>query len=179
MKSVRLFLFFISLIAFQVFAFDFTKDGKPVCVIAVPEKCSDLEIMAKDDLAGILKKITGADFQIVPENQVKGPAVYLGFTNYARKNGADFTKLENEEWLIKTSGKNLILTGGGIVGPYYAVQALHTGTTDRHHRYCPLHGQERKAKGYRHHLSGLYGSDDRYGSDVQLHVLPENRELVC
>ena len=105
-------------------AFDFAKDGKALCVIAVPEKCSDLEIIAKDDLSGILEKMTGAKFQVVPENQVKGPAIYLGFTNYAKVNGVDFTKLENEEWVIRTSGKNLILTGGGIVGPFYAVQAL-------------------------------------------------------
>ena len=30
-----------------------------------------------------------------------------------------------------------------------------------------------KKEGYRHHLPGLHGTDDRYGSDVQLHVLPE------
>ena len=125
MKFIKAFLFFFSfIVAIQTFAFDFAKNGKPLCVIAVPEKLSDLEIMAKDDLAGILEKITGAKFQVVPESQVKGPAIYLGFTRYAKANGADFSKLAPEEWLIKTSGKNLILTGGGIVGPYYAVQAL-------------------------------------------------------
>ena len=125
MKVIRFFLFSFSfVVTLQIFAFDFAKDGKPLCVIGVPENCSDLEIMAKDDLAMILEKITGAKFQVVPEAQVKGPAIYLGFTKYAKANGADFSKLASEEWLIKTSGGNLILTGGGIVGPYYAVQAL-------------------------------------------------------
>ena len=126
MKKFKLFTIFA--VAFlsvcSLSAFDFAKNGKALCVIAVPENCSDLEIIAKDDLSGILEKITGAKFQVVPESQVKGPAIYLGFTNYAKANGVDFSKLENEEWVIRTSGKNLILTGGGIVGPFYAVQAL-------------------------------------------------------
>ena len=68
MKVIRFFLFFFSfVVTLQIFAFDFAKDGKPLCVIGVPENCSDLEIMAKDDLAMILEKITGAKFQVVPE----------------------------------------------------------------------------------------------------------------
>ena len=125
MRIIKFLLFIFScVLSFEIFAFDFAKDGKALCVIAVPEKCSDLEIMAKDDLAIILGKMSGAKFQVVPESKVKGPAIYLGFTKFAKTNGVDYTKLASEEWVIKSQGKNLILTGGGIVGPYYAVQAL-------------------------------------------------------
>ena len=116
----------ILLLAFagQIFAFDFAKDGKALCTIAVPEKLSDLEIIGRDDLVNTLEKITGAKFTVVPESKAKSPAIYFGFTDFAAKNGVDFKKLGEEEWVIKTVGKDLILSGGGIVGPYYAVQAL-------------------------------------------------------
>ena len=123
MKSKFVFLLLFALLC-QLSAFDFAKDGKALCSIAVPEKLSDLEIIARDDLVNTLEKITGAKFQVVTEKNAKSPAIYLGFTEFARQNNIDRKKLKDEEWVIKTVGKDLILTGGGIVGPYYAVQAL-------------------------------------------------------
>ncbi len=104
--------------------FEFAKDGKAQCVIAVPEKITPLEQIAIDDLSGILQKITGAKFPVVKENEAGSPAIYLGFTDYAAKNGVDRQALGKEEWVIKSVDKNLILSGGGRIGPYYAVQAL-------------------------------------------------------
>ncbi len=123
MKKIFVFLFILT-VFLPLAAFDFARDGKALCTIVVPEKLSDLEIMGRDDLVNTLEKITGAKFTVVPESKAKSPAIYFGFTDFARRNGVDRAKLGSEEWVIKTVGKDLILSGGGIVGPYYAVQAL-------------------------------------------------------
>ena len=117
-------LFLAGVLALSAGAFDFARGGKALCEIAVPAEMTDLEMMARDDLAGILKKITGADFRIVREDLAKTPAIYLGGTRYAAAKGFGKSKFADEEWLIRTEDGNLILTGGGLAGAYYAVQAL-------------------------------------------------------
>ncbi len=106
-------------------AFDFAKDGKPLCVIVVSGQPNELEKMAADDLKEFLGKMTGAQFRIVPEKDAPDtPAVYLGQTAFAAKNKIDFGKLGAEEWVIRSAGKNLIVSGGRPVGSFYGVWAL-------------------------------------------------------
>ena len=119
-----LWILLLLLTGISSYAFDFVQNGKALCEIAVPVEMSDLEIMAKNDLAAVLKKITGADFKVVREDQVKSPAIYVGNTRYAIDRGFGKDKFQDEEWLIRTDGKNLILNGGGLAGSFFSVQAL-------------------------------------------------------
>ncbi|OQA86672.1 MAG: hypothetical protein BWY31_01216 [Lentisphaerae bacterium ADurb.Bin242] len=114
-------LTFLSLFAS---GFDFADQGKPLCVIAIPEQMNQFENLALKDLQSYLEKMTGAPFSVVPENKVKGAAVYLGQTEYAKKHGVDFSKLGKEEWVLKESGNNLIIAGGRPIGTFYGVWAL-------------------------------------------------------
>ena len=60
-----------------------------------------------------------------PKREASGKsAIYLGQTDFALKNGADFTKAGREEWILKSVGKNLIVTGGRPVGTLYGVYAV-------------------------------------------------------
>lgn len=104
-------------------AFEFAKDGVPSCVIALPANSGKLEKMAADDLKEFLGRMTGGDFRIVEEAKcVPGaPAVYLGWSDFAEKNGIDFRTLDREEWLVRKIGKNLVVTGGRPVGTFYGV----------------------------------------------------------
>ena len=122
--KIKIIILLLLSVMLQLAAFDFAKDGKALAVIAVPENMTDLELIGRDDLVHALKKITGADFTVVSEKNAVSPAIYLGNTQYAKRNGADAAQFADEEWLIKTADKDLILNGGGIAGAYYAVQAL-------------------------------------------------------
>lgn len=82
---------------------------------------------AATELAEHLKQITGVDFNMIPEKgsaKVKTPAFYVGNTEFSRKQKIDVRKMDREEWLIQSCGKNIILTGGLPRGTLYAVYEL-------------------------------------------------------
>ena len=80
------------------------------------------EQFAAEDLGAYLQKITGARFAVVSETNAVLPAraIYVGWTDYARHHGNDGQALGAEEWVIKSFGKNLVLTGGRSRGTLYA-----------------------------------------------------------
>ena len=74
---------------------------------------SKYEKEAADELKLHLDQITGADFTVEPESaSVSGPAIWLGNTALARKQGIDSAKLAPEEWVIRDFGKDLVIAGG-------------------------------------------------------------------
>ena len=99
--------------------FVLSQNGKAQCVIALPENASRYDRMAAEDLQYYLGKITGGKFEIVPEKDVKGNAIFLGTSKAAEKAGLkDF---QAEEWCIDSpDGKQLILTGARPIGGFYA-----------------------------------------------------------
>ena len=99
--------------------------GKAEYVIAVAKDLNEFEQKALDDLKKYLELVTGAKFAVLPEAQVGDrSAIYLGQSKYAKTNGIDFSSLGKEEWLIKTTGNGLIITGGRPIGTFYGVWAL-------------------------------------------------------
>lgn len=75
------------------------------------------------ELSSYLERVTGAEFPVVRESGSKGRSggIYVGWTNFAEAAGVDFRALGDEEWIIQTSGKNFVLTGGRPRGALYAV----------------------------------------------------------
>ncbi|MBR2509386.1 MAG: DUF4838 domain-containing protein [Lentisphaeria bacterium] len=111
--------------ALQLCAFDFAKNGSASCQIVVPANPAEFDSRAAAELADYLKKITGGTFEIVKENgKISKPAIFIGNTALAAKNGIVQSKLGYEEWIIRNSGKNIICTGNGQIGSYYAVRRL-------------------------------------------------------
>ncbi len=101
------------------------KQGKTDYVIARSDKAIPAEKHAAEDLSLYLKKITGATFPIVSEADAKGKnAIYVGATDFAAQAGIKPDSLDKEAWVIRTSGKNLILSGGRQRGTLYAVYVL-------------------------------------------------------
>ena len=122
MMKRMIFLLVFSLLGSPLAAeqpFTLSRNGKARCVIALPENASRYDRMAADDLKYYLGKITGGDFQIVPEKDVKGNAIFLGESKAAEKAGLkDF---QDEEWcILSPDGKQLILTGARPIGGFYA-----------------------------------------------------------
>ncbi|OQA83171.1 MAG: hypothetical protein BWY31_02966 [Lentisphaerae bacterium ADurb.Bin242] len=113
------------LAASSLSAFEFAKNGQPCCLIVAGKDANRLETLALEELKSHLEKMTGASFRVIPETQAgKEPAIFLGKTDFAASNGVDFSKLDREEWVIRTVGKNLILAGGRPAGTFFAVRAL-------------------------------------------------------
>ena len=119
----KIFIFIImTAAALSVKGFDIAENNTPQCVIAVAANPSEFEKQAASELKSFLSKITGTAFTVLPESKVANkPAIYLGQTDYAHKEGIDFTNADKEEWIIKTVGKNLIISGGRPVGTLYGV----------------------------------------------------------
>jgi len=72
------------------------------------------EQTAATELATYLARITGADFRIVPESAdaALSKTVYLGWTQFAAAYSVACEQLDEEEWLVRPAGDNLIVTGG-------------------------------------------------------------------
>ena len=103
-------------------AIQLAKAGKSTCTIIITPGEED----AAAELKTHLDKITGADFEVVPEAAYtnQGPAIYLGKTEFATKHGIDFSTFAPEEWLIKTVDGSLIITGSRINGTLFGVYDL-------------------------------------------------------
>ena len=80
------------------------------------------ERTAAGELAHYLGEVTGAALAQVTETDVPEgrDAIYVGRTGFAARQGIDFSKLGNEEWVIRTFGRDLILAGGRPRGALYA-----------------------------------------------------------
>lgn len=81
------------------------------CRIVVAENQTSAEDFAAKELSSYMKKVTGKDAVIVSESKHDGsPAIYVGQTKYAEKNG--MTGYKPEEYHIKVFGENVVITGG-------------------------------------------------------------------
>lgn len=86
---------------------------------------SRLEKRAEQELKHFYKLICGRDLVVIPEAQSAGKAAfYLGRTKFAAENKVDFASFDQEEWLLKTSGDDLIITGGRPAGTLYGVYRM-------------------------------------------------------
>ena len=96
--------------------------GKPSVDIVVADNLTPAEVLARKELSEHLRKIVGAEFATVKESDFKDarPAIYLGQTAFAKKNGVDFSKLGEEDMIIKTVSGGLIISGGRPRGTLYA-----------------------------------------------------------
>ncbi|MFW6162517.1 MAG: DUF4838 domain-containing protein [Planctomycetota bacterium] len=81
------------------------------------------EQTAAAELAAYLARVTGATFPVVGEAAApsRGPRLFVGQTAFARQHVADPAKLGREEWVMRTVGRDLVLTGGRPRGTLYAV----------------------------------------------------------
>ena len=84
---------------------------------------SEFEQKAEEELQLFWEQIFGKKLAVA-EDAGGRPAIYLGHTAFAKKNGADGEACDREEWLLKSVGNSLIITGGRPVGTLYGVYAM-------------------------------------------------------
>lgn len=102
---------------------ELSSGGKTDYVVVQGENAAEPEKFAVQELTNFLGRVTGASFPVLAESAlpVKTRAIYVGSTEFAAKNGIEASKLGEEEWVIRTVGKDLILAGGRPRGTMYAV----------------------------------------------------------
>ncbi len=122
-SACRILLLALLSAALPSMAIDLARDGRALVRIAVPAAPVRLEKMALSDLQEFLGKMTGARFEAVAETELPAgePAIYLGWTRFAQAQGIDAAKLGKEEWVVRTVGDSLVITGGRPAGTFYAV----------------------------------------------------------
>ncbi len=100
---------------------EITVNGKSEYVIAASEDQIPSEITASKELQTYIAKSTGATLPIVNESDIKpdAPAILVGRTDFAKSAG--LIPDGEEQWVIKTIGNRLVLTGGRPRGTLYAV----------------------------------------------------------
>lgn len=98
-------------------------NGKTDYVILLSEQAIPAEQFAAEELSSHLEQICGVPFAVRREKETPpdGKAIYVGQTEFARTRGIDFSSLGVEEWVLRSSGNSLILSGGRPRGTLYAV----------------------------------------------------------
>ena len=99
------------------------ENGKSAYVIVLPDQAGTVEKRLAKEFQQHFAKITGATLPVQTETAVPAatPKIAIGRTALARKNGAFAPKQDPEELIIRTTGKDLILAGGSLVGTGFAV----------------------------------------------------------
>lgn len=99
------------------------REGKTPYVVVQADQATDSEKLAIRELTTYLRRVTGASYPVVMESAISAnvQGIYVGWTKYMATNGIDGGKLGAEEWVIRSVGNNLILTGGRPRGTLYAV----------------------------------------------------------
>ena len=84
------------------------------------------ENTAKSELCTYLAKVTGEKVEVVREDAAagRGRSIFLGRTCFAAANGIDYAALNDEEWVLREIGGNLVVAGGGDVGVLFAAYHL-------------------------------------------------------
>lgn len=98
-----------------------TRDGKSRYTIVHADHATEVEAKAVQELQAFLGRVTGDSFPVMAESAFgDARGIYVGWTKCAARNGIDTSRLGEEEWVIRSAGENLILTGGRPRGTLYA-----------------------------------------------------------
>jgi len=96
--------------------------GRTSYTIVTGDSPTITEVTASQQLSAYLNQVTGAEYKIESQSSHStGNAIYVGRTDKAKLHNLDGAGMASEEWAIKTTGKDIILTGGNPRGTLYAV----------------------------------------------------------
>lgn len=109
------------------------EDSQTQYVISLAADASAPEKTAATELAAYLRKITGAEFKIVTPEKASGRAVIaVGPGAAAPRLDQKAGVLDAEEWIVRSSGRDLLLVGGRPRGTLYAVYHFLEDVLDVH-----------------------------------------------
>ncbi len=147
--------------------------GKVVSIVH-GANATETEREAANELQIYISRICGAECPVRSEGEdISGPTIYVGETEYTKRAIPDYAKLGKEEWVIKNVGDDLVLGGGRPRGIIYSVyeflERLGVVWPNETMEYVPkmdeitVTGLDIREKPYfmlRHVYSGLRGASD-------------------
>ena len=100
-----------------------TRNGHTEYTVIQSDKATEPEKFAVEELTHFLGRVTGAAFPVMSESSFsgEGPGIYVGWTDYTVENGIGSDTLGEEEWVIRTIGKDLVITGGRPRGTLFGI----------------------------------------------------------
>ncbi len=123
--TYRIYLIVVLLLSFILpsDAATIAENGKAMATIVLAEQASLPERTAAHELSNYLNKVTAGRFEIIPESAANmgGAKIYIGATRFAMDKNVVSEQLKPEEWIIRSIGNDIILTGGQPRGALYAV----------------------------------------------------------
>lgn len=109
-------------------ALTLAENGKARCSIVVAANAVAPERTAAKELSDYLKQVTGAEFRILTESQVKpdDAQILVGPSRRLKKlaTGVDWASLGHDGIVMRTVGNKLLLAGGRPRGTLYAVYSF-------------------------------------------------------
>lgn len=108
--------------------------GRARATIVVADGASIGEVTAAKELAAYLRKVSSARFRTVREAHAprKGTRLFVGPTRFAKTLEAGLDTLRDEEWIIRSDGRDWVLVGGRPRGTLYAVYRFLEGEVGVH-----------------------------------------------
>ena len=91
--------------------------------IVIPKNASLQERKAAEELSNYLGRIINRTFSVSVEGEIMSShihIIYIGATEFAARQGVGTDAMNEEQWLIRTIGGNLVLAGGGMRGTLFA-----------------------------------------------------------
>ena len=77
----------------------FIRRGVNDCKIVIPKNAHIVEETAAEELVSYIEKALSVKLPIVSEKDASGKCIYVGHTEYAKRNGV--LGKSNENWIIK------------------------------------------------------------------------------
>ena len=101
-------------------------NGKPAAVVVLGPDATEPERFAAQHFVEYIQNISGAVLPITDEVPNGGTRIYIGQTNTVKKllRGFDWNRLRRDGILIRTTGRDLIISGDRPRGSIYAVLEL-------------------------------------------------------
>ena len=102
--------------------FFLTRDGRAESRIVIPRKPSEVEQKAAAVLKDYIREISGAKLRIIRDRRKeKENEILIGRVNRSAIADLDFDVLEQDGFVIRTTGRHLIIAGGTEKGTLYGV----------------------------------------------------------
>ncbi|MEI7587906.1 MAG: DUF4838 domain-containing protein [Chitinophagia bacterium] len=93
--------------------------------IFISKQAKPIEKQAAQQLQKYLLTLPGAKVELLEEDQAKeGLAIYVGQTNFSKSKNIDFNSIEEDGYLSKIDGDQIILVGGSKSGVLYGAYDL-------------------------------------------------------
>ncbi|MCG6189569.1 DUF4838 domain-containing protein [Maribellus maritimus] len=100
-------------------------EGKNDYQIVVPANANTIEKKSAQQLQHYFFEMSATNLPVVVEDDYRGVnGIFIGKTNYAKALGINFSLLEENGYLYKREGSNLLIAGGSEKGVLYGVYDL-------------------------------------------------------